>query len=212
MAAANQHGKEATFNFRLDPALKAAFTAAAEAGHEPAAEILRRFMRSYVAQKRRRAFETEAHRQSLSIAARTGRYRLGRARGDAGPGHRAGHRRFRHRVEGVTRGDLVTVAIGRDYGKPRPALIVQADAFAELPSVTVLRLTSDLHGEHLIRITVAPTPENGLRAPSQIMIDKAVTVPRERIGVVIGRLDAGLMRTVGQALAAFLALDTAMTV
>jgi mRNA interferase MazF len=110
-------------------------------------------------------------------------------------------------VEGVRRGDLVTVAIGGDYGKPRPALVVQADAFAALPSVTVLRLTSEIHAEHLVRVTVPPAPENGLRAPSQIMIDKAVTVPRDRVGPVIGRLDDEVMRTVGQALAAFLGLE-----
>ena len=66
----SQHPKEATFNFRLDPALKAAFTQAADADHQAAAELLRRFMRSYVEQKRHGAFEAEAHRQSLAIAAR----------------------------------------------------------------------------------------------------------------------------------------------
>jgi hypothetical protein len=70
MAGANQLPKETTFNFRLDPELKLEFTAAADADHQPAAEVLRRFMRSYVEQKRRRAFEAEAHRQSLAIAAR----------------------------------------------------------------------------------------------------------------------------------------------
>jgi mRNA interferase MazF len=111
-------------------------------------------------------------------------------------------------VEAVRRGDLVTVAIGGDYGKPRPALVVQADAFSALPSVTVLRLTSDVHAEHLVRVTVDPAPENGLRAPAQIMIDKAMTIPRERVGAVIGRLDDALMHAVGQALAAFLGLET----
>jgi len=112
-------------------------------------------------------------------------------------------------VEGVRRGDLVTVAIGGDYGKPRPALVIQADAFSALPSVTVLRLTSEIHAEHLVRVMVRPTPENGLRAPSQVMIDKAVTVPRGRVGSVIGHLDGALMRMVGQALAAFLGLGAA---
>jgi hypothetical protein len=68
--ATSQDTKETTFNFRLDPALKAAFTEAAEADREPAAEVLRRFMRSYVDQKQRSAFEAEARRQSLAIAAR----------------------------------------------------------------------------------------------------------------------------------------------
>ena len=85
--------------------------------------------------------------------------------------------------------------------------MVQADAFTALPSVTVLRLTSEIHAEHLVRITVPPTPENGLRAPSQVMIDKAISVPRERVGTVIGRLDDAAMLAVSRALANFLGLD-----
>ena len=107
----------------------------------------------------------------------------------------------------MKRGDLVTIAVAGDYGKPRPALVVQADVFAALQSVTVLRLTSEIHAEHLVRITVPPTPESGLRAPSQVMIDKAVSVPRVRLGAVIGRLDDALMLTASRALAGFLGLD-----
>jgi len=45
----------------------------------------------------------------------------------------------------MQRGDVVTVAAAGDYGKPRPALIVQADLFnAAHPSVTVLPLTSTI--------------------------------------------------------------------
>lgn len=106
----------------------------------------------------------------------------------------------------MKRGDLVTVAISGDYGKPRPALVVQADAFAVLPSVTLLQLTSDVHEEHLIRITVEPSAGNGLRKPSQVMVDRAITVPRTKVGPVIGRLDDAGMLVVSQALAAFLNL------
>ena len=65
----------------------------------------------------------------------------------------------------MTRGDLVTVAFSGDYGKPRPALIVQAEHFAELPSITVLPLTSEIHDEHLIRITVQATRQTGSNFP-----------------------------------------------
>ena len=51
----------------------------------------------------------------------------------------------------MKRGDLVTVAVSGDYGKPRPALVVQSDLFAELPTVTVVRLISDKHAGHPIR-------------------------------------------------------------
>ena len=104
----------------------------------------------------------------------------------------------------LRRGDLVTVALSGDYGKPRPALVIQSDLFDCHPSVTILPVTSERRGTPLFRIDVAPDPGNGLRTPSQIMIDKAQTLPREKVGSVIGRLtDAELVR-VERALALFL--------
>jgi len=109
-------------------------------------------------------------------------------------------------VKGVRRGDPVTFAVYGDYGKPRPALVVQSDVFQEIPSVTVLRLTSDTSAGHPVRIAVMPAPSSGLRVHAYVMIDKAISVPRDQVGV-IGRLDDTAMREVGQALAIFLALD-----
>ena|ERR1700692_958988 len=108
---------------------------------------------------------------------------------------------------GPRRGELVTIAISGDYGKPRPALVIQSDAFVDLPSVTVLRITSELHDWPLLRVTVAPNAENGLRKLSQIMIDKAATVPRAKIGPSIGRLEEVSLRSVERALLAFLGLE-----
>ena len=44
----------------------------------------------------------------------------------------------------MKRGDLVTIAGQGDFGKPRPALVVQSDLYANHPTVTVLALSSDL--------------------------------------------------------------------
>jgi len=107
----------------------------------------------------------------------------------------------------LKRGDLVTMAVSGDYGKPRPALVIQANAFAVLPSVTVLQLTSDVNDTHLVRITVHPTMTNGLKMVSQIMIDRAMTVPRTKLGPVFGRVDGAVMRSVATGLAAFFGLD-----
>jgi mRNA interferase MazF len=107
----------------------------------------------------------------------------------------------------VRRGDLVTIALSGDYGKPRPALVVQDDAFDALTSVTVLRLTNELHDWPLCRITVEAARGTGLQRRSQVMIDKVATVPRSRIGQRIGRLDGDTMRAVSAALAKFLGLD-----
>ncbi len=104
----------------------------------------------------------------------------------------------------MRRGDLVTIALPGDYGKARPALVVQSDLFGEHPSVTILPVTSELRDAPLFRPTVEPNAENGLRKPSQIMVDKAHTLPREKIGVPFGRLDDGAMVAVSRALALFL--------
>lgn len=90
----------------------------------------------------------------------------------------------------MRRGDVVTVAAAGDYGKPRPAVIVQTDALpAEHTSVVVCQMTSECSDAPDFRVTVEPTTENGLRVRSQVMADKPVTIRRERIGRHVGRLD-----------------------
>jgi mRNA interferase MazF len=90
----------------------------------------------------------------------------------------------------MRRGDVVMVAASGDYGKPRPAVIVQTDAFPEThASVVICQLTSEVVDAPDFRITIDPSETNGLKARSQIMADKPVTVRRTRIGQSIGRLD-----------------------
>ena len=90
----------------------------------------------------------------------------------------------------MKRGDVVTVAPDGDYGKPRPAVIVQTDAFpASHASVVVCQMTSDCSDAPDFRVTVNPTPTNGLRVMSEIMADKPTTIRRERVGRRIGHLD-----------------------
>jgi mRNA interferase MazF len=106
----------------------------------------------------------------------------------------------------MNRSDLVAATVRGDYGRPRPVLVVQSNAFQGLPSVTVLPLTSDLQEAPLVRIAIEPTHQNGLREHSQIMIDKAATVPWRKVRGRIGRVDAATMRQVDRALARFLGL------
>lgn len=102
----------------------------------------------------------------------------------------------------MSRGDLVTVA----YGKPRPALIVQADAFGETSMVAVLLLTSTLTEASLMRHTVMPDAVNNLQRPSQIEIDRVVSVDRRDIGKSVGRLDDATLLAVDRLLATFLGI------
>ena len=90
----------------------------------------------------------------------------------------------------MRRGDLVTVAATGDYGKRRPAVIVQTDALpAGHASVVVCQMTSECNDAPDFRVTIDPTENNGLRVRSQVMADKPVTIRRERIGRQVGHLD-----------------------
>ena len=107
----------------------------------------------------------------------------------------------------MKRGDLVTVSLSGAYGKPRPALVIQSDLFAGHASVTLLPITSTcVQDASLLRLDVAPAPENGLRELSQVMIDKAHTLPREKVGTPFGRLDDGTMLEITRALSVFLGI------
>lgn len=107
----------------------------------------------------------------------------------------------------MKRGDVVTVSLAGDYGKPRPALVIQSDLFAEHASVTLLPITSHrVDGAPLLRFDVAANAANGLRKPSQVMIDKAHTVPRDKVGAPFGHLDDGLMLEITRALSVFLGI------
>ena len=102
----------------------------------------------------------------------------------------------------MRRGDVVTVAAAGDYGKPRPAVIVQTDALpASHASVIVCQMTSECVDAPDFRVTIDPSKRNGLHARSQVMADKPVTVRRERMGERIGRLDDKDIARVNSALA-----------
>jgi len=104
----------------------------------------------------------------------------------------------------VKRGSLITVVVPGAYGKPRPALVVQSALFENHPSVTILPLTSELRDTPLFRITVEPTPANGLQQRSQIMVDKIQTIPREKVGAVLGVLEDSQLLAVNRSMALFL--------
>jgi mRNA interferase MazF len=98
----------------------------------------------------------------------------------------------------------VTISLPGTYGKPRPALVIQSDLFDAHPSVTVLPVTSELRDLPLFRVQVEPSKANGLRAVSEVMVDKAHTVAREKVGPGIGLLEDEAMMAVNRALAIFL--------
>ena len=104
------------------------------------------------------------------------------------------------------RGDFVTVAMQGDFGKPRPALVIQSDQFDEHASLTVLPLTSMLVEAPLLRVTVQPSQHNGLQSASQVMIDKALTIKRDKVGAPFGQIEPDKLIEVERCLAVFLGI------
>ena len=96
----------------------------------------------------------------------------------------------------MNRGDVVVAAARGAYsGKPRPAVVVQTDLLNPThPSLILAPVTTDVRGLPGFRIPVAPSLDNGLREPSEIMVDKILAVPRDNIQRRIGALDPDIRR------------------
>ena len=108
----------------------------------------------------------------------------------------------------IKRGAVVVCVFPREYGKPRPAVVVQSDLFnLTHPSITVCPITSTRRDYPLFRIDVAPSKGAGLRKASQVMVDKIITIPQERIGKVVGELSDAQMQDVDTALRMWLGLS-----
>lgn len=99
----------------------------------------------------------------------------------------------------MKRGSIVAVAFQGDYGKPRPALVMQSDLLEDLQSVIVCPITSEIR-DAAFRITIEPSPTNGLKRLSQVMVDKIATLSQSKIGPPIGQLDNERMKAVERAL------------
>jgi mRNA interferase MazF len=109
----------------------------------------------------------------------------------------------------MKRGEIWTVSGGGDYaGKPRPAVIVQDDAFDATGSVTICAFTTDPTEAPLFRVAVEPDTRNGLQARSRLMVDKITTVARSRLGSRVGQLAQGDMARLNRAALGFLGLTS----
>lgn len=106
----------------------------------------------------------------------------------------------------LRRGDLVIVAMQGDYGKPRPAMILQSDLFSETVSVVILPVTSNRVEAPLLRLELPADAKTGLRVASDLMIDKVLTVRRDRVGQKIGTAPEDVVQSATRSVAVFLGI------
>lgn len=101
----------------------------------------------------------------------------------------------------MRRGDIITVAAPGDYGKPRPAVVIQSDNIAQTDSVLVCPMTSTLRDASVYRLDIRPQEATGLRAHSQVMVDKIMAARRAKCSAPIGKLDPAAIQALNGMLA-----------
>jgi mRNA interferase MazF len=107
----------------------------------------------------------------------------------------------------VRRAEIWAATAGSGYtDKPRPVVIIQDDRFDATGSVTVCAFTTDPTEAPLIRLSIVPDDQNGMRMPCSLMVDKITTVPRANLGERVGRLADEDMVRLGRAIVVFFGL------
>ncbi len=107
----------------------------------------------------------------------------------------------------MRRGEIWTVAGGKDYaGKPRTAVIIQDNNFDATNSITICAFTTDETDAPLFRLLVEANDQNGLNGTCRLMVDKITTVPKSKMGTLIGHLDEQDVLRLNQAVLIFLGL------
>jgi len=107
----------------------------------------------------------------------------------------------------LRRGDIVTAVFPGEYGKPRPAIVIETDVLPGTSSVLLCMITSEVREEIVQRrILIAPSPDNGLQVRSQIQVDKIFAIKRTRCGEIVGRLEESMTEQLNAALALMVGL------
>ncbi|MCC2625143.1 MAG: growth inhibitor PemK [Burkholderiales bacterium] len=91
----------------------------------------------------------------------------------------------------IKRGNIVILNLGNNVGKPRPAVIIQADILNDemkLATTIVIPLSSEIQNMHVIRYIIEPSAKNGLQIISQAMIEKVMQIEKSKIQKVIGQI------------------------
>lgn len=99
----------------------------------------------------------------------------------------------------MKKGDIVTIAMQGDYGKPRPAVVFQSEKLVT-DSILLIPFTTYLIEESKIRILIKPNKNNGLQKTSQTMTEKITAIKKDKVGEVIGRLEPDEVKQIEQAM------------
>ncbi len=109
----------------------------------------------------------------------------------------------------IRRGNVVVLNLSNNVGKPRPAVIMQADILneeAKLATTIVIPLSSELHNMKVIRYIIEPSANNGLQTTSQAMIEKVMQIEKTKVQKIIGHITKKQMDEIESRLLAVLGI------
>lgn len=107
----------------------------------------------------------------------------------------------------MKRGDIHYVAAPDFFGKVRPAVIVQSDKYLQDPtSLTVCLIMGAVPGRPMFRVVLPAGARSGLEKISEVMIDKVMSLPVDRVKNRIGAVSIEELRRIDQAIKDWLSL------
>jgi len=106
----------------------------------------------------------------------------------------------------MKRFDIYTTTGGTYSTKPRPAVIIQALAFDDFDSLTVIPMTT-IEVNSDFRIKIEPSQENNLGKTGFVMIDKLTTIKKSGIGEYIGHIEDKYIDEIENALLKFIGIE-----
>jgi mRNA interferase MazF len=107
----------------------------------------------------------------------------------------------------VKRGDIVLARLPGDFGKLRPAVVVQSDSLTEADSIILCPLTSYERDAPFFRLTIEADTRTGLVETSQVMVEKIGAVRPDRCGRQIGRISEDSLLALDRLLAFVMGLS-----
>jgi len=105
----------------------------------------------------------------------------------------------------MKRFDIYTTTGGTYSTKPRPAVIIQALAFDDFDSLTVIPMTT-IEVNSDFRIKIEPSKENNLEKTGFVMIDKLTTIKKSGLGEYIGHIEDKYIDEIENALLKFIGI------
>ena len=106
----------------------------------------------------------------------------------------------------IKRGEIWSVLWTGLAGKPRPALVIQAEEYRLTETDILALITSTENEASALRVPVKADESNGLQKDSFICLDKLMAIPLANLGKCYGKVSDEIMQEVSERLVKILGI------